>query len=132
MVQASGVTANLVLDAVPLYEGAPTLAAQGVGSSLLPENLKLGASIPTDGVERARFELLFDPQTAGGLLAGVPPDRAEACLAALQAGGAAAATEIGLVLPRVDASAAAIVLAARGDAPSQPGYVRTERRRVTT
>jgi selenide,water dikinase len=132
MAQASGVTASLVLEAVPLYQGATTLAAQGVGSSLLPENLKLGVSIPTDGVERARFELLFDPQTAGGLLAGVPADRAEACLTALQAGGAAAATEIGLVLPRVDASAPAIVFAARGDAPSQPGYVRTERRRVST
>jgi selenide, water dikinase len=51
MVQASGVTASLVLDAVPLYEGAAALAAQGIGSSLLPENLKLGAaSRPTERI----------------------------------------------------------------------------------
>jgi selenide,water dikinase len=132
MAQASGITARLVLDAVPLYEGAAALAAEGIGSSLLPENLKLGADLAADGAERSRVELLFDPQTAGGLLAGVPAELAEPCLAALRAGGAVAATEIGLVLPRVDASAPAIVLAARGDAPSQPGRARTERRRVTT
>jgi selenide, water dikinase len=132
MAQASGVTASLVLDAVPLYEGATALAAQGVGSSLLPENLKLGVAVAADGAERSRFELLFDPQTAGGLLAGVPADRAEACLDALRAGGATTATEIGLVLPRVDASAPAIILAARDDAAPRPGYAKTERRRVTT
>jgi selenide, water dikinase len=131
MTQASGVTASLVLDAVPLYEGAAALAAQGIGSSLLPENLKLGVLIPTDGVERARFELLFDPQTAGGLLAGVPAERAAACLAALEAGGVAA-VEIGSVLPRADPSAPAIVLAARVHAPSQPEDARTGLRHATT
>jgi selenide,water dikinase len=132
MVQASGVTASLFLDAVPLYEGAAELAAQGIGSSLLPENLKLGTVVAADGAERSRVELLFDPQTAGGLLAGVPAGRAAACLAALEAGGAVAAAEIGTVLPRADSSAPAIVLAARGHAPSQPGDARTALRRATT
>jgi selenide, water dikinase len=132
MVQASGVTASLVLDAVPLYEGAAPLAAQGIGSSLLPENLKLGTAIAADGAERSRFELLFDPQTAGGLLAGVPAERATACVNALRADGAAEAAEIGRVLPRADASAPAIVLAARGDAPSQPSDARTPLRHATT
>jgi selenide,water dikinase len=31
--------------------------------------------------------LLFDPQTAGGLLVAVPSDRAQACLAELQQQG---------------------------------------------
>jgi selenide,water dikinase len=87
MVQASGVTASLVLDAVPLYEGAAALAAQGIGSSLLPENLKLGAGVAADGADRRRLDLLFDPQTAGGLLAGVSAEHAAACLAALKAHG---------------------------------------------
>jgi selenide, water dikinase len=132
MVRTSGVTASLVLDAVPLYEGAAALAAQGIGSSLLPENLKLGAAVTADGAQHSRLELLFDPQTAGGLLAGVPAELAEACLTALRAGGASSATEVGLVLPRGDASAPAIILAARDDAAPRSGYARTERRRVTT
>ena len=43
--------------------------------------------------------VLFDPQTAGGLLAGVPGDRAADCLAALAAAGYAQAAVIGEVLP---------------------------------
>jgi selenide,water dikinase len=41
--------------------------------------------------ESPRAALLFDPQTAGGLLAAVPADRAEALLAALKAEGETAA-----------------------------------------
>jgi selenide,water dikinase len=131
MLQASGVTASLIFDAVPLYEGAEALAIQGIGSSLLPENLKLGTAVAADGAERSRFELLFDPQTAGGLLAGVPAERVASCLAALAANGTVAA-EIGSVLPRKDPSAPAIVLAARSHAAHQPDRARTSPRHAIT
>ena len=42
--------------------------------------------------------MLFDPQTAGGLVGGVPEDRVEACLAALAAAGYAQAAVVGEVL----------------------------------
>jgi selenide,water dikinase len=41
---------------------------------------------------------LLDPQTSGGLVAGIPADRADACLAALAAAGVPAA-EVGRVEP---------------------------------
>ena len=41
--------------------------------------------------------LLFDPQTAGGLLFGVPVDQAEKCVTALHATGSADAAVIGTV-----------------------------------
>jgi selenide,water dikinase len=42
--------------------------------------------------------LLYDPQTAGGLLAGIPADRLDLCLAELRADGAPGAVCIGRVI----------------------------------
>ncbi|MCX7378071.1 MAG: selenide, water dikinase SelD [Alphaproteobacteria bacterium] len=77
MLRASGVAAELVAS-LPALPGARELAAGGVASTLAPANrawLDLG-----DGEAVA---LLSDPQTSGGLLAGVPAEQAEACVAAL-------------------------------------------------
>ncbi len=70
--------------AVPAYPQARELAAAGVASSLLPENSSLASRIET-ALTSEVMALLFDPQTAGGLLAGVPWVRAEGCIAALRA-----------------------------------------------
>ncbi|MCG6903469.1 MAG: selenide, water dikinase SelD, partial [Rhodobacter sp.] len=87
--RASGVAARLNLDAIPLMTGALDLARAGVRSSLYDENRKTAAAMALPDDPRA--DLLFDPQTAGGLLAAVAPDRAAACLQALQKAGITAA-----------------------------------------
>jgi selenide,water dikinase len=87
--EASGVAAELELAAVPLLEGAEALAAAGVRSTLYPENRALAARVAAP--EGARAALLFDPQTAGGLLAAVPGELADERLAALRAAGVPAA-----------------------------------------
>ena len=51
------------------------------------------------GRERPRLRLLFDPQTAGGLLFAVPRERGPAMLDALRAAGDGAAAIIGEVAP---------------------------------
>ncbi len=83
MLRASGVGAVVRFDDVPVLPGAEELAAQGVASSLAPENRRV---LP-DGATGPAAELLADPQTSGGLLAGVPPGRAAGCIAALAAAG---------------------------------------------
>jgi selenide, water dikinase len=96
MLKASRAEAELDLAAIPLYPGARDLAAAGIVSTLLPENLAFGGIVRADLDEVARA-LLFDPQTAGGLLAGIPQSRAAECVAALRAAGYADAAVIGSV-----------------------------------
>ena len=81
LAQASGLTAEVWCDRVPVYAGARALSASGVASSLMSAN-RADASV-TGGDDL----LLFDPQTAGGLLAAVAEDQAEPALVALAAQG---------------------------------------------
>ncbi|MGM0692652.1 MAG: selenide, water dikinase SelD [Pseudomonadota bacterium] len=104
MTRPSGVDAELDLAALPLLEGAEETVAAGILSSLQPANVRLRRAIrdQADWVEHPRYPLLFDPQTAGGLLASVPAERAEACLEALRGLGYAQAARIGRVLEPSD------------------------------
>ncbi len=81
--RASGTGA--VLDALPLLPGALALAQAGVRSSIFADNV--AGALPVDGPEGAQKDLLFDPQTCGGLLAAVDPDAAGALLSALRGAG---------------------------------------------
>ena len=75
MARASDVSITLNTQAVPLYPGSADLAAQGIRSSLWQANRDmLSGGIP----DTAHATLMFDPQTAGGLLAALPPSQAEA------------------------------------------------------
>lgn len=99
MLRASGVDARLDLDAVPLLDGALALSQDGIESTLKPDNEDASIGAVLAGAHSVR-PLLFDPQTAGGLLFGVPADRAAACLADLRAGPAPDAAIIGMVTDR--------------------------------
>ncbi|WP_439595334.1 selenide, water dikinase SelD [Falsiroseomonas sp.] len=88
MLRASGCAARLDPSAVPALEGAEAMLAAGHLSTLDPGN-RAAALAFLEGTSE-RLALLLDPQTAGGLLAGVPAGRAEACLGALRAAGCTA------------------------------------------
>ncbi len=75
MAEASNLSAALDLAAIPTFSGAVDLAAQGVRSSIWAGNR---AAVSATLAETPIGTLLFDPQTAGGLLAAVPADTAEA------------------------------------------------------
>ncbi|MCR8915993.1 selenide, water dikinase SelD [Marinobacter panjinensis] len=102
MTRPSGVDAELDLGAIPILPGAEETAAAGILSSLQPANIRLRRGIRDQEkwVKHPRYPLIFDPQTAGGLLASVPADQAEACVSELKALGYPHTAVIGRVLPQ--------------------------------
>ncbi len=99
MTRPSEVDAEVDLSALPVLDGAEETIAAGVLSSLQPANVRLRRALRNQAemADHPRYPLVFDPQTAGGLLASVPAERAEDCIAALHASGYAEATIIGRV-----------------------------------
>ncbi len=88
---ASGVSARLMLETLPLMKGAEALARGGIRSTLAPENRASLAGRVAGAADGPRAALLFDPQTAGGFLAAVPEPEADRLVAALRRRGHAAA-----------------------------------------
>ena len=117
MARASRCRVAIDLAALPLLPCAAELAASGVASSLAPANARAAAAAEhAPGADAsAAYPLVFDPQTAGGLLAGVPAHRAAEALAALRDAGCVHAAIIGEVLP-LDGDERPILL--RGVTPS--------------
>ena len=104
MLRASAVYAEIDLGAVPTLDGAEQTVARGILSSLQPQNVRLRRAIVVepDVAEHPRFALLFDPQTSGGLLAGVPASAAEACVGELHALGHRMSAIIGTITSQTD------------------------------
>lgn len=61
------------------------MAANSI-SSILPANIRPRRALRNQEawVSHPRYLLIFDPQTAGGLLASIPADRVQSCVAELR------------------------------------------------
>jgi len=83
--RASGTRFAFDAGALPILPGALELAGSGVETGGAAHNRRFVADALTvnDGVPTELVTLAHDPQTSGGLLAAVPPDRVEAVTAAL-------------------------------------------------
>jgi selenide, water dikinase len=105
MTRPSEVDAEIHMHALPLLDGAQECIEAGITSSLQSANVRLRRALRNQEqfVNNPRYPLIFDPQTAGGLLASVPADRVDACIAALQAAGYPHTCKIGRILPQGDA-----------------------------
>jgi selenide,water dikinase len=102
MLRASGVSAAIDPDAVPALDGALSLLGRGITSSLHADNLAAMSALDPDGRggDDPVIALLLDPQTAGGLLAGLPAERAERCVSRLGEFGYRAAVIGRVEVPR--------------------------------
>lgn len=99
MLKASNASAEIDFDQISLLPGAAETIRAGILSSLHPDNLRLRRAIANvdEAMERELFPILFDPQTSGGLLAGLPVDSADDCLSELRAEGLLHSQVIGSV-----------------------------------
>jgi selenide,water dikinase len=97
MADGAGLGAELWLDSIPVLPGARELIAQGIHPGATSRNLghfqdriewapRLDAHAP---------QLLADPQTSGGLLLAVPPEREETLISELRARGCLAYAGVG-------------------------------------
>ena len=97
MIQGSEEGATIFLEEVPFYDGAIPLAELGIESTLKPENIKIN-HIATDKIKAsAKYQVCFDPQTAGGLLATLSASAADECLNNLIEAGYIKAAIIGRI-----------------------------------
>ena len=104
MTRSSGKSVELHLNTLPILDGALEMIETGIFSSLQEQNVRLRRAIkePEALRKHKHFPLLFDPQTSGGLLAAIPTDNAEACLAELKELGYPASVIIGEVTDDTD------------------------------
>ena len=99
MVEGAGVGAEFELARVPLFASALQYAADGLKPGGLKRNREYREALTdiADGLDPALVDLMFDPQTSGGLLAAVPEQQAETALNSLHEAGVTAAARVGTV-----------------------------------
>jgi selenide,water dikinase len=93
MARGAGLTARLTASAVPVAAGALELAQEGIipAGAYRNRDYLLGKARVDKGVPLALADLLYDPQTAGGLVIAIPEARSGALLRRLAEAGVSAA-----------------------------------------
>jgi len=100
MVRGSQIKVVLDFSELPLYPGALDMYKKGVTTGSNAANWQrvqefLDIRITLD---KAKEEILYDPQTSGGLLLSVPASQADAVIRALVAAGVPTAVKVGEVV----------------------------------
>ena len=99
MMKASGTTAEINVDSIPLLPGAKQLAEDGYisgGTARNAEAVKSSVNVD-DGITDIEFSLLADAQTSGGLLISVPEERSNALIKQLVTNSSLHSSVIGKV-----------------------------------
>jgi len=98
MARGSGVRIDLTFDNLPFYPHAEAMYRRGettgsnqANSQLVEDFLEVRTRLPNE-----KRQLLFDPQTSGGLLIAVPGGQAEELLQKLKDSGVTAASQVGI------------------------------------
>ncbi len=99
MATASGVTLEIEAGTLPILAGAEELATEENRSGASTTNREaIGTEARIEGVGGARAELLFDPQTSGGLLVAIASKPAEEFVRRAREAGDSLAVVVGKVI----------------------------------
>ena len=100
MAKGSGLQIDLIFNRLPLYPHALKMYQKGesTGSNRANRRLAEGFWKVTASIAFEEEELLFDPQTSGGLLLAVPAGQCDDLLTGLKAAGIEAAAHVGEVV----------------------------------
>jgi len=110
MAVASGVTLAIDVQAVPALDGALDLIEGNTPGGGRTNKQHFGRGVETAaGLDPRRVQLLYDPQTSGGLLVAVAPGALPAAHAAFSRAGVTA-HEVGVVEPGRSPSTVAVTL----------------------
>ncbi len=97
IVTASNAHAVIDPHCIPILPGAAALLRDGVKSTLHPGNIDAAGRYMKADTDLANADILFDPQTSGGLLGAIPSASADKVIDALRLNGAHHAAAIGRV-----------------------------------
>lgn len=100
MLRASEVAARIDLEELPALPGALSLLKRGFRSTYHDQNESSGRKYLCEKeTDSSQLQLLFDPQTSGGLLFSAPANQAEEIITSLKNAGEVDACRIGEVIP---------------------------------
>lgn len=100
MAKGSGVQINLFYDRLPVYPNALHMYRKGETTGSNKPNRKLAEGLfkKTRELSKEEEELLFDPQTSGGLLLSLPSSEADRLTMELRKAGMETAAKVGEVI----------------------------------
>ena len=99
MAQASGVDIEVEVDSLPALPSVLELLERGERSTSHHQNTRLPLPVRRQAPPGPRLELAFDPQTAGGLVLAVAPDRSRSLVDDLRSQGLDAARVVARARP---------------------------------
>jgi len=102
VMDASEISCELVMQDVPLFERTRELALNASGG--MTRNILYFGSRIAHSLEKKDLNIIFDPQTSGGLLIFVDLDKAESMLSDLHSHGFNASKIIGRTTEKIDVS----------------------------
>ncbi len=106
MAKASGAALQISLDDLPVMDEAFAMYRKGMSTGVNKHNERLVADYLRFAAEYPdwRKQIIYDPQTSGGLLAALPGDQAPELIKALQEAATPAAALIGKVISADDSA----------------------------
>lgn len=112
MMRGSGCSCRIELERLPVFRAVPSCLVEGMLSGAIERNqdYAMGWVRADDPAAEPLLPVLYDPQTSGGLLVSLPPDRARALCDELRTKGHAETREIGRVIAREPGSESRIIV----------------------